>query len=202
MTKRRIGIIGGTFDPVHIGHLFIAETVQREYNLEKVIFVPASNPPHKQATFVTSVLHRYIMAVKATADNDSFAVSTIEISRNGLSYSIDTVKEIMDLYGEETDIFFVTGADTIAELPTWNRIDQLLRICHFVGTARPGCLSGFDKIREHFGDIGQKRIHRLSTPELEISSTDIRERVKTGRSIRYIVPERVEKYIRQNGLYL
>lgn len=199
--KRRVGIMGGTFDPIHIGHLVTAEAVRIEYKLDKVIFVPAGNPPHKQEAFVTPALHRYIMTVMAVYSNPHFAVSAIEMERLGLSYTIDTVMGLISQYGEQTDFYFITGADAISELPTWSRIDELLGLCHFVAAARPGCLSMIDDVIKYFGIRGRQRIHRLATPELEISSTDIRDRVKKGRSIKYIVPEAVESYIWKEGLY-
>lgn len=199
--KCKIGIMGGTFDPIHIGHLVTAEAVRIEYNLEKVIFVPAGFPPHKQDSFVTPALHRYIMTVMATFSNESFVVSAIEMERSGPSYTIDTVRELVSQYGERTEFFFITGADAVADLPTWNNIENLLDICHFVGATRPGCISMIDSVIQYFGNKGCQRIHRLTIPELEISSTDIRDRVRKGRSIKYIVPESVEQYILKEGLY-
>ncbi|MDD4601452.1 putative nicotinate-nucleotide adenylyltransferase [bioreactor metagenome] len=200
--KRRIGIMGGTFDPIHIGHLVTAEAVRIEYGLEKVLFIPAGNPPHKQDSNVTPAMHRYIMTVMATYSNPHFCVLPIELERLGPSYTIDTVKELICLYGGQTDLYFITGADAIHDLPTWEKIDELIGLCHFVGATRPGCIRKLDDVIKRFGSLGRKRIHRLATPELEISSTDIRERVRKGRSIKYIVPESVESYIQKEGLYI
>lgn len=200
-TIRKIGIMGGTFDPIHIGHLVTAEAVRIEYNLDKVIFVPAANPPHKQELQVTSAMHRYSMTVMATYSNPYFFVSSIEIDRPGPSYTIDTVSALKAMYPPETELYFITGADAIQELPTWNRIDGLLGLCHFVAATRPGFDSTFETVIDYFGEEGRRRIHRLATPELEISSTDIRERIKQGRSIKYIVPESVENYIIKENLY-
>lgn len=200
--KRKIGIMGGTFDPVHIGHLVTAEAVRIQYGLEKVLFVPAGNPPHKQGSNVTLAMHRYIMTVMATYSNPYFFVSPIELERSGPSYTIDTVQEFIKQYGDNTELYFITGADAIQDLPTWEKIDHLLNMCHFIAATRPGCISRLDDVIRHFGNLGRKRIHRLATPELEISSTDIRERVKGGRSIKYIVPESVESYIIKEKLYI
>ena len=199
--NRKIGIMGGTFDPIHIGHLVTAEAVRIEYNLEKVLFIPAGHPPHKQGSLVTPALHRYIMTVMAIFANAAFIVSAVEMDRPGPSYTIDTVKTLVAQYGEQTDFYFITGADAIGDLPTWNNIEEVLDLCHFVAATRPGCISMIDPIIEYFGTKGRQRIHRLTTPELEISSTDIRERIKKGRSIKYIVPESVEQYIYKEGLY-
>lgn len=198
---RRIGILGGTFDPIHVGHLMTAEAVRDEFGLDKVIFVPAAVPPHKMDQQVTEARHRYLMTVLATNSNPHFDVSTIEMDRPGPSYTIDTIYELKRQYGENTDLFFITGADAIAEIPTWDRIEELLGLCQFIAAARPGFLPNVDNIREYFGELGSARIHRLETPELEISSTNIRDRVERGFSIKYIVPSAVENYIYKEGLY-
>lgn len=199
--KRKIGIMGGTFDPIHTGHLVTAEAVRIEYGLEKVLFIPAANPPHKQNFQVTPAMHRYIMTVMATYSNPHFFVSPIELERPGLSYTIDTLRALIEQYGHDTDFYFITGADAVAELPTWHDIDDLLELCYFVAATRPGCICSLDEIIKQFGAKGRKRIQRLATPELEISSTDIRERIRQGRSIKYIVPESVENYILKESLY-
>jgi nicotinate-nucleotide adenylyltransferase len=200
--KHRIGILGGTFDPIHVGHLMTAEAVRDEYHLNKVIFIPAANPPHKQDQHVTPAIHRFIMTLLATCSNPHFEVSSLEMNRPGLSYTIDTIYELIRRFGKETEFYFITGADAIQEIPTWDRIEELLGICQFIAATRQGCLPNVDNIKEYFGGIGEKRIHRLATPELEISSTDIRDRIKKGYSIKYIVPENVEQYIHKEGLYL
>lgn len=193
--------MGGTFDPIHIGHLVTAEAVRMEFGLEKVLFIPAGNPPHKQDSKVTDAVKRYIMTELATCSNPYFYASAIEVERQGLSYTVDTVRALLEQLGQNTEIYFITGADAIAELPTWERIEDLLHICHFVGATRPGIISSLDQVIRHFGPQGRRKIHRLATPELEISSTDIRERIRQNRSIRYIVPESVEQYILKEGLY-
>ncbi len=198
---RKIGIMGGTFDPIHIGHLVTADAVRIEYCLEKVLFIPAGNPPHKQGSQVTPALHRYIMTTMATYSNPFFYVSAIEMERPGPSYTIDTVRLLHEHYGGQVKLYFITGADAVGDLPTWNNIDQLLDLCDFVATTRPGCADAIDDVIRQLGPKGAERIHRLTTPELEISSTDIRDRVKKGRPIKYIVPESVENYILKENLY-
>lgn len=199
--ERKIGIMGGTFDPIHVGHLVTAEAVRIEYNLSKVLFIPAANPPHKQNLQVTPAVHRYIMTVMATYSNPYFFVSAIEMDRQGPSFTVDTVRSLVQQYGDQCSLFFITGADAVGELPTWNEIDELLALCQFIATTRPGCVSALDNLVKYFGPKAKNRIHQLTTPELDISATDIRERVKTGRSIKYIVPESVESYILKEGLY-
>ena len=198
---RRIGIMGGTFDPIHVGHLMTAEAVRDEFGLDKVLFIPAAVPPHMLDQQVTDARHRYLMTVLATTSNPHFDVSSIEMDRPGPSYTIDTIYELRRQYGENTDLFFITGADAIAEIPTWDRIEELLGLCQFIAATRPGFLPNVDNIKEYFGELGSARIHRLETPELEISSTNIRDRLKRGFSIKYIVPPAVEDYIYKEGLY-
>ena len=202
--KRKIGIMGGTFDPIHTGHLVTAEAVRIEYGLEKVLFIPAANPPHKQTSQITPAMQRYLMTVMATYSNAHFYVSPIEIERPGLSYTVDTLRTLIEQYGDKTEFYFIIGADTVIDLPTWYNIDQLLELAYFIAAARPGCSCScsLDEVIEKFGDKGRNKIQRLTTPELEISSTDIRERVRQGRSIKYIVPESVESYILKEALYL
>ncbi len=199
--KEKVGIMGGTFDPIHIGHLVTAEAVRIEFGLSKVIFVPAGNPPHKQGLKVTPAIHRYTMTVMATYSNPFFFVSPIEMERSGPSYTIDTVKDFLKQYGDQAEFYFITGADAIRDLLTWKDIYHLLDLTQFIAATRPGCISAIDSIIKQIGAKGRQRIHRLATPELEISSTDIRERVRTSRSIKYIVPENVENYIYKEGLY-
>jgi nicotinate-nucleotide adenylyltransferase len=199
--KCKIGIMGGTFDPIHTGHLVTAEAVRVEYDLDRVLFIPAANPPHKQHFHVETPVHRYMMTVMATYSNPYFYVSPIEIERPGISYTIDTVLELIEQYGDNTEFYFIVGSDAVQELPTWKEIDRLLEICHFIAANRPGSVYTLDDIIRHFGVKGYNRIHSLPTPELEISSTDIREKVHQGRSIKYIVPESVENYILKENLY-
>ena len=199
---QKIGIMGGTFDPIHMGHLVMAEAVRMDYDLAKVIFIPTGTSPHKQGMAVTPALDRYIMTMMATYSNPYFFVSPIERDRPGPSFTIDTVRALIAEYGPGTEFYFLTGTDTVLELHTWNNIDELLELCHFVAASRPGQTTSIAEEIERLGPKAKDRVHRLTTPELEISSTDIRERVRQGKSIRYFVPENVEHYIHKEGLYL
>ncbi len=199
--RHRVGILGGTFDPIHIGHLMTAEAVRGEYELEKILFIPAAQPPHKLGQKITPAEDRYLMTVLATCSNPHFEVSDIEMRREGPSYSIDTVRELQRDAGGDTEFFFIAGTDIIREIHTWDRIEELLEICPFIAASRPGCRPDVERTREILGDLGVERLHLLDTPELEISSTDIREKVAAGRSIQYIVPPAVEQYIYKKGLY-
>lgn len=198
---QRIGIMGGTFDPIHIAHLAIAEAVRDEFNLDLVLFIPAANPPHKQGRKVVPAYHRLMMVHLATYSNPYFHVSKQEMEREGPSYSLLTLQELHAKYGDDKEYYFITGSDTINELHTWYHVDELLKKCHFVGTTRPGAPIDFTALQHEFGDTANKRVHALNVPELAISSTDIRKRVKLKKSIRYLVPEPVAEYIEKEGLY-
>ncbi|ADD02134.1 nicotinate-nucleotide adenylyltransferase [Thermoanaerobacter sp. CM-CNRG TB177] len=198
----RLGIMGGTFDPIHYGHLVTAEAVRAEFKLDKVIFVPAGNPPHKVKRKVTDKKHRYLMTILATITNPFFEVSTIEIDREGYTYTIDTIKEFKKIYGDKTQLYFITGADAVLEILTWKSADELLKMCNFVAATRPGVEGDrideeLNKIRKFYGNV----IYKVTVPSLAISSTDIRERVAGGRPIKYLLPESVERYIQKYGLY-
>lgn len=201
MGKKRVGIFGGTFDPIHIGHLIVAETIMDEFHLDKVVFIPAAVPPHKLDKQISPAKHRYMMTMLATCSNPRFQVSDMEMHRQGPSYSRDTLAQLLEEHGRDTEFYFIVGADSVENLHTWNRIDELLTMCHFIGASRPGCMPDMEKIAQRFGPLAEK-IHCLETPELEISSTEIRHRVGQKRTIRYIVSETVEQYIYKEKLYL
>jgi len=194
----RVGIMGGTFDPIHYGHLVTAEAARWEYCLHKVVFVPSGRPPHKKDYPVTAPHHRYHMTLLATASNPYFEVSPMEIEREGYSYAIDTVLAFRRIYGPEAELFFITGADAILEILTWKDVDRLLQECRFIAATRPGYqLERLEKVPVQ----GRHRIHPIEVPALAISSTDIRWRVKNKKPIKYLLPEPVEDYIYREGLY-
>jgi nicotinate-nucleotide adenylyltransferase len=202
-TSGRLGIMGGTFDPIHFGHLVTAEAARHEFQLTKVVFVPAGLPPHKKEYQVTPAAHRYEMTFLATRSNPYFAVSRAEIERPGYSYAIDTVLEFRRHYGKGVELYFLTGADAILEILTWKDVDLLLQECHFVAATRPGF--HLERLRESLPGLQAEerhRIHFIEVPALAISSTDIRQRVKEGRPIKYLLPDAIEEYIRCHALYL
>lgn len=196
----RLGILGGTFDPVHIGHLITAECVLEELSLDGVLFIPANVPPHKTERKIISSYHRLRMVCFATANNPRFKVSDIELNREGPSYSVDTINELKKIYIGAT-FFFITGADAINDLPTWHEATELLKNCHFVAATRAGVKLEKDALIEHFGELARTNIHEVNTRRIEISSTDIRQRVKEGKNIMYMVTDTVAKYIEKEGLY-
>ncbi len=194
-----IGIMGGTFDPIHYAHLFIAEQAREAFNLNKVIFVPAGQPAHKNHCAVTHAEHRYSMVLLATASNPHFECSRVEIDRPGPSYAVDTAACFVKLYGQDAQLFFITGSDTIPEVLTWHQPEKLWTICRFIAVTRPG-------FSENYSDYNLPpafldKIHVLQAPGMEISSTDIRSRVSKGQSINYMAPEPVIQYIIKHKLY-
>lgn len=199
---RKVGIMGGTFDPIHYGHLVTAEGARCEFGLDQVLFMPSGSPPHKDLREVTSAEHRYMMTVLATLTNPYFEVSRIDIDREGVSYTIDTLRILREQYGSETELFFITGADVMFEIVSWKDSEKLLQIAHFVAATRPGfSLDDIPNQAREWANQHKDRFHVFRVPAMAISSTNIRKRVSMGHSIRYLVPEQVDYYIRRNKLY-
>jgi len=202
MGHKRVGISGGTFDPVHYGHLIIAQEIREKFGLDKIIFIPSGLPPHKDILNVSCAEDRFNMVCSAVESNPFFDVSRIEVEREGYTYTIDTLLQLKAMYGEDTQLFFITGADVIQELLTWRDYKRVFTMCEFVSVLRPGhkendFLIEIDHLKREYSAI----IHTIDAPLIGISSTEIRERVLKGRTIKYLVPENVEKYIYDNGLY-
>uniref|UniRef100_A0A7C2E2W3 Probable nicotinate-nucleotide adenylyltransferase n=1 Tax=Ammonifex degensii TaxID=42838 RepID=A0A7C2E2W3_9THEO len=197
----RIGLMGGTFDPIHYGHLVAAEDARFELGLEKVIFIPAGQPPHKPKERVSAAAHRVAMVRLAIATNPYFELSTIEVERPGPSYTVDTVAAFREQYSAG-ELYFITGADAVAEILSWHKAEELLTLCQLVAVTRPGYV--LEALRERLRGLDGylwRRIRLLPVPGVAISSTALRERVREGRPIRYLLPEEVEAYIREQGLY-
>lgn len=197
-----MAIMGGTFDPIHYGHLVVAQEVRQELNCDRVLFIPAAEPPHKESAGISSVEHRLVMTRLAVDSNNYFQVSTLEIERPGPSYTIDTVKIVKSKY-QPRELYFITGADGILELMTWKKAEEILTLCTFVAVTRPGYdIDNIEEAVKWLPSQSRKKIIPLKVPAMDISSTDIRRRVKMGKSITYLVPKSVENYIKNNGLYL
>lgn len=199
---KKIAIMGGTFDPIHYGHLVAAETVRALINAEKVLFIPTGRPPHKNNKTVEHDEHRYLMTVLATANNPYFNVSRIEIDRPGITYTIDTIQSLKKICSPETEIYFITGADAINEILTWKNTVELFKICKFVAVTRPGYDK--DSLLKTLNSYKEKYEINLifaEVPALSISSTDIRNRVISQKPIKYLLPDEVEQYIMKFGLY-
>ena len=199
---KSIAIMGGTFDPIHYGHLATAEAVRHRFKVDKVIFMPTGNPAHKSDRKVTHHEHRYLMTVLATMRNENFDVSRIEIERPGKTYTVDTIAELKKMCPPDARLYFITGADAIHQIFTWKNAELLLKMCDFVAVTRSGY--GKNKLFDEITEIRDKfasRIHYMEVPGLEISSSDIRKRVQSGVPIKYLVPQEVEDYIYKFGLY-
>jgi nicotinate-nucleotide adenylyltransferase len=198
MTPRRLGVMGGTFDPIHFGHLVTAEEALWQFALDQVLFVPTGQPWMKEDRDVSPAEDRYLMTVIACSSNPRFAVSRTEIDRGGPTYTVDTLRTLQDQYGEATELFFITGADAILEIFTWKDPEDALALAHFIAATRPG----YDIARfEAEAPTRHPNVSVMAVPALAISSTDVRSRVKEGRPIRYLVSESVKTYIEKAGLY-
>ena len=191
---RRTGVMGGTFDPVHHGHLVAASEVAHNLALDEVIFVPTGQPYLKGTRAVSPAEDRYLMTVIATASNPRFSVSRVDIDRPGRTYTIDTLRDLHAAAGPYDELFFITGADALAEILTWQAVDELFTLAHFVGCTRPGHrLSG--------AGLPEDKVSLVEIPALAISSTECRARVAAGEPVWYLVPDGVVQYIAKRQLY-
>ncbi|KRN24834.1 nicotinate-nucleotide adenylyltransferase [Lacticaseibacillus camelliae] len=187
--RKQIGILGGTFNPVHIGHLIMAEAVGTTLGLQKVLFMPDNQPPHVDHKDAIPVGKRVTMLQAAIHDNPLFDLELAEVKRGGVSYTIDTMRALKKAH-PDTDYYFIIGADMVAYLPKWRDVDKLLKLVHFVGVKRRG-----------FAPASPYPITWVDAPLIDVSSSEIRTRVQTGQSIRYLVPDCVRAYIEKEGLY-
>lgn len=197
----RIGLIGGTFNPIHHGHLILSEYVRENCKLDKVIFIPTGLPPHKAELSVENPETRLEMTKLAIESNSFFYISDIETYREGISYTIDTIMELKKLYPKD-QLYFIIGADSLFQLHTWKDYEKLIGTTNIIVVNRPGGANNLigDKIKEYV-DLFGGNIIEVKSPLIEISSSDIRERVKNGKSIKYLVPKKVEEYILQQSIY-
>ena len=186
--------MGGTFDPIHHGHLVAANEVASQFLLDEVVFVPTGQPWQKSERDVTAGEDRYLMTVIATAANPRFSVSRVDIDREGPTFTIDTLRDLRARAGDDVELFFITGADALGQILTWRDADELLALAHFVGVTRPGHVLADPGLPD-----GQ--VSLVEVPALAISSTDVRERVATGRPIWYLVPDGVVQYVAKRRLY-
>jgi len=199
---RAVGLMGGTFDPIHIGHLVTAEVAWQHFQLDRVVFVPSGSPPHKANRAVSDAQHRYLMTVLATVDNPHFSASRVEVDRGGESFTVDTVREFRRYLGEEARLYFITGLDAVLDILSWKDPRELLNLSSFIAATRPGfSTDGLRALGTALGGGALERVHQLEVPALAISSSDIRRRVARGEPIRYLVPRAVENYIYKNDLY-
>jgi len=194
----RLGVMGGTFDPIHYGHLVTAEEALHQFDLDQVVFVPTGDPWMKGRAVVSPAEDRYLMTVIATASDAKFRVSRMEIDRNGPTYTVDTLRDLKKELGADTDLFFVTGADAMLEIFQWKDQNELFELAHFIAATRPGY--DLDAFTAHTPQ-DHPDVSVMQIPALAISSTDIRARVSSGRPIRYLLPEGVKTYIEKADLY-
>jgi len=192
--RRRIGIMGGTFDPIHHGHLVAASEVADRFELDEVVFVPTGRPWQKGEIIVSAAEDRYLMTVIATAANPRFHVSRVDIDRDGPTYTVDTLNDLRQLYGTETTLYFITGADALERILSWKDADRLFELAHFVGVTRPG----FALSDAH---LPADTVSLVQVPAMAISSTDCRVRVAGGKPVWYLVPDGVVQYIAKRRLY-
>ena len=199
-----VGLFGGSFDPIHVGHLIAARAVAEEIGLSRVILIPSAHPPHKRSGDLAAADHRLAMTRLAVADEPGFEVSDVELQREGPSYTIDTVESFRRTLGSEAELHWIIGSDSLPELPTWHRVDELVDLCAIVTATRPGYET--PDLTHLTGPLSPAQVQRLrdtlcATPRIDVAATGIRDRVRCGRSIRYLVPEAVRDYIEQHGLY-
>lgn len=192
----RLGVMGGTFDPVHHGHLVAASEVASRYGLDEVVFVPTGEPWQKSTRVVSPAEHRYLMTVVATASNPAFTVSRVDVDRDGPTYTVDTLSDLQ-AQRPDAELHFITGADALAQILTWKDADRAFDLARLVGVTRPGHELGHRHLPQHLVD----RVSLLEVPALAISSTDVRRRVRAGRPIWYLVPDGVVQYIGKHRLY-
>ena len=194
--RRRVGVMGGTFDPIHHGHLVAASEVQASFELDEVVFVPTGEPWQKSERTISDREDRYLMTVIATASNPRFTVSRVDIDRPGLTYTIDTLRDLRKRLGD-VDLYFITGADALAQILTWRDHGELFELAQFVGCTRPGHQVDDSTLR----DLPSRRVTLVEIPALAISSTDCRARVAEGEPVWYLVPDGVVQYIAKHRLY-
>jgi len=189
---RRIGIMGGTFDPIHHGHLVAASEVQARFDLDSVVFVPTGQPYEKGR--VSPAEDRYLMTVIATASNPRFHVSRADMDRDGPTYTVDTLRDMRAVYGQSAELYFITGADALARIMSWRDALTMLRLAHFIGVTRPG-------FELSAADLPADSVTLVEVPAMAISSSDCRKRVAAGHPVWYLVPDGVVQYINKRGLY-
>ena len=197
VTNLRLGVMGGTFDPIHHGHLVAASEVAARFGLHEVIFVPTGQSWQKSGRKVSSPEDRYLMTVIATASNPQFSVSRVDIDRGGDTYTVDTLSDLRKLRGPAAELFFITGADALSSTLTWHGAEDLFDLANFVGVSRPGS----PLMAETISHLPKDKVTLMEVPALAISSTDCRERVRNGLPIWYLVPDGIVQYIQKRGLY-
>jgi nicotinate-nucleotide adenylyltransferase len=198
--SKRLGVMGGTFDPIHHGHLVAASEVADLFDLDEVVFVPTGQPWQKQGRYVTAAEDRYLMTVIATASNPRFSVSRVDIDRGGPTYTRDTLHDLHAL-NPDADLYFITGADALESILSWQNVEELFSMARFVGVSRPGYQLNGDHVIESVKTLPPDALSLVEVPALAISSTDCRTRAAHNRPIWYLVPDGVVQYVSKRALY-
>ncbi|NLU84042.1 nicotinate-nucleotide adenylyltransferase [Rhodococcus sp. HNM0569] len=198
--RRRLGVMGGTFDPVHHGHLVAASEVADRFSLDEVVFVPTGRPWQKDAQDVSAAEDRYLMTVIATASNPRFSVSRVDVDRGKITYTVDTLRDLRDTH-PDADLFFITGADALASILSWQNWEELFSLARFVGVSRPGFDLDTEHLAGHLDRLPPDAVTLIEIPALAISSTECRRRAREHRPVWYLVPDGVVQYISKRNLY-
>ncbi|MFJ4650700.1 nicotinate-nucleotide adenylyltransferase [Nocardia sp. NPDC088792] len=199
--RRKLGVMGGTFDPIHHGHLVAASEVANRFDLDEVIFVPTGEPWQKSDRHISPAEDRYLMTVIATASNPRFSVSRADVDRGKETYTVDTLRDLAELH-PDADLYFITGADALASILTWHDWSELFELAKFVGVSRPGYELNIDHLADHLRDYPADTVTMIEIPALAISSSDCRRRAGEGRPVWYLVPDGVVQYISKRHLYV
>ncbi|MHB9148581.1 MAG: nicotinate-nucleotide adenylyltransferase [Thermoleophilia bacterium] len=195
----RLGLMGGTFDPIHIGHLVTAEEALRQFFLDEIVFIPTGQPPHKTGQ-VASPEERYTMTCVATASHPQFWVSRLELDSPGMDYTVDTLAALREVFASDVDFFFITGADAVLDILAWKDPERVLEWCEVIAATRPGY--DLSRLADVLGGLaGRDHVHVMEIPSIAVSSSMIRERLRAGGGVRYLVPEGVVTLIEKSGIY-
>lgn len=200
LNSNRFGVLGGTFDPPHIGHLVIAQEALTQLGLSQVIFAPTRQPPHKIGNAITPIEHRLEMVRLAIAANPRFALSRVDVDRDGPTYTVDTIRLLRQEWGNNVEIYFVMGLDSLANILTWHTPDELIRLCRLAVFNRPGFSANVGELELKLPGLSE-RVDLLASPALDIAASDLQRRVRAGQSIKHLVPDAVAAYIAEHGLY-
>ena len=201
MGRQRLGIFGGTFDPIHNGHLMIARAILEQLELDRILFIPASIPPHKRDWHCSPPADRLAMTILAAAEDPRYTVSAMELERGGVSYTCDTLRQLHRKWHRFYDLYFIIGADSAEQLPTWHNIQEAMHYATFAAAARPGFAPQKEKVSEGLARQGLRNLVWVDTPELDLSSTEIRDRIRKSEPVDVMVPKAVAEYIEQRDLY-
>ena len=201
LNGNRIGVFGGTFDPIHIGHLILAAEARHQLQLDQIVLAPAGDPPHKPDSPISPLHHRLAMCRLAVADDNEISISLIDAERPGPHYTSDMMRLFREMVGAEVELYFLMGLDSLRDLPTWHEPGWLVHNCRLAALRRHDVEIDWEGLEEELPGV-RERVIVLDMPELDVASSSLRERIRTGQPIRYQVPRAVERYIREQGLYL